>query len=57
MNKTVQLQELAIVVAAPNHNPTILTVDFLKYSGIVPTDWELASQPISTNRAAQVSFH
>ena len=34
----VSVQELVIVIAAKNNNPTILTVDFLKYSGIIPSD-------------------
>lgn len=52
----VSVQELVIVIAAKNNNPTILTVDFLKYSGIIPSDWELARQPVLTNSAAQVIF-
>lgn len=56
MNTSLVVQELAIIIAAKNHNPTILNPDFLKYSGIVPTDWELARQPIFTNRVAQVIF-
>jgi hypothetical protein len=50
------VQELVIVIAAKNNNPTILTADFLKYSGIIPSDWELARQPVLTNSAAQVIF-
>ncbi|MCL1476002.1 hypothetical protein [Argonema antarcticum] len=56
MNQTLVLQEFAIVIAAKNHNLTILNPDFLKYSGIVPTDWELARPPVYTNRVAQVTF-
>lgn len=56
MNKTLVVQELVIVIAANNHNPTILNPDFLKYSGIARADWELARQPIYTNRVAQVIF-
>lgn len=52
----VSVQELVIVIAAKNNNPTILTADFLKYSGIIPSDWELARQPVLTNSAAQVIF-
>lgn len=50
------VQELVIVIAAKNNNPTILTADFLKLSGIIPSDWELARQPVLTNNAAQVIF-
>ncbi|NES94108.1 MAG: hypothetical protein F6K32_02585 [Desertifilum sp. SIO1I2] len=56
MQPSFVLQELAIVIAAKNHNPTLLTPDFLKYSGIVPTEWELVRPPVYTNRVAQVTF-
>lgn len=52
----VSVPELVIVIAAKNNNPTILTADFLKYSGIIPSDWELARQPVLTNSVAQVIF-
>lgn len=56
MNQALVVQELAIVIAVKDHNPAILTPEFLKYSGIVPTDWELARPPLYTNRVAQVTF-
>ena len=56
MNQTLITQEFGIIIAAKNHKPTILNVDFLKYSGIVPTDWELARQPIYTQSVSQVAF-
>lgn len=56
MNKTLDVQELSIVIAARNYNPTILTPDFLKYSGIVPADWELVRTPNRTNGVFQVVF-
>lgn len=56
MTQSLAVQELAIIIAAKNHNPTILTPDFLKYTGIVPADWELARQPIFTSSVAQVIF-
>ncbi|WYL95041.1 MAG: hypothetical protein HEQ35_15390 [Gloeotrichia echinulata IR180] len=56
MKPILDVQEFAIAIAAKRHNPTILTPDFLKYSGIVPSEWELARQPILTNTAAQVVF-
>ncbi len=49
-------QELAIVVAVKTQNPAILNEDFLKQSGIVPTDWKLARDPIYTDRVAQIVF-
>ncbi|MEH2111889.1 hypothetical protein [Nostoc sp.] len=56
MSQSLNIQEIAIAIAAKQHNPTILTPDFLKYSGIVPSDWELAQPPILTDSAAQVVF-
>ncbi|MEM9544135.1 MAG: hypothetical protein AAGA60_32200 [Cyanobacteria bacterium P01_E01_bin.42] len=45
MSPNLAIQELAIAVAAPDSNPILLTPTFLKGSGIVPQDWELARQP------------
>ncbi|MBX9255594.1 hypothetical protein H1Q63_16925, partial [Desmonostoc muscorum CCALA 125] len=56
MSQSLNIQEIAIAIAAKQHNPTILTPDFLKYSGIVPSDWELSKPPIITDSAAQVVF-
>lgn len=46
MSASVDLQELAIVLTAKNHNPSILNPDFLKCSGIIPSEWELSRQPL-----------
>ena len=56
MTPTITIQELAIIIAAPNHTPTLLTPDFLKATGVVPIDWELARPPKLTPAIAQVSF-
>jgi hypothetical protein len=56
MTNRLTLQELAIAVAAQQHNPTLLTPDFLKYSGVVPSDWQLARPPVLSNSASQVIF-
>lgn len=53
---TLALQELIVVLAAKNHNPTLLNPDFLRYSGIVPLEWELARPPVLTQRSSQVTF-
>jgi hypothetical protein len=49
-------QELAIVVSVKTQNPTILNEEFLKQTGIIPSDWKLARDPIYTDRVAQVVF-
>ncbi len=63
MNTTVEsptqiqdIQEIAIAISAKNLNPTMLSQDFLKLSGIVPSDWELARKPVQSPRLSQVSF-
>jgi hypothetical protein len=50
------IQDLSIVLTAENFNPTLLTPDFLKGSGVVPIDWVLAQPPILGRGKAQVSF-
>lgn len=56
MTATVDLQELAIVVATKQHNPSLLNADFLKCSGIIPQEWELARQPVYAQQVAQLVF-
>ena len=56
MIPTLTIQELALTLTAKNHSPTLLNSDFLKYSGIVPTDWELARPPILGPQISQVAF-
>jgi len=56
MTPKVAIQELALALTAKNHSPTLLNSDFLKYSGIVPSDWELARPPIFSPQISQVSF-
>lgn len=57
MSKTLEIQELAIVITAKNYDPNLLSPSFLKSSGIVSEDWELAREPIVNNRASQVVFN
>ena len=56
MNQSLDIQELSIVLAVRNHNPTMLNLDFLRGSGVVGADWELAQQPVSNANAAQIAF-
>lgn len=50
------IEELTISLIIKNLNPTLLSYDFLNMSGIVPSDWELAKQPMTNERGSQVSF-
>jgi hypothetical protein len=56
MTASLTVQDLAIVFAVERQDPTLLSPEFLRYSGIVPTEWEVAQQPVRTPQAAQVRF-
>ena len=56
MNQALTVQELAIVIATKDLKPSIITPDFLKYSGIIPGEWEFASKPVVNNNGARFSF-
>ncbi len=49
-------QELAIVVSVKTQNPTILNEDFLTQTGIIPSDWKIAREPIYNDRVGQIVF-
>lgn len=52
------IDSFSIVVAADNHNPTILNPDFLIRTKMASEDWELREQdpPISTPAFSRVSY-
>ncbi|MFH1115978.1 MAG: hypothetical protein V1792_18860 [Pseudomonadota bacterium] len=52
----VHLREFAVVIAAQNHNPTIVNPDFLKLNGIAEADWQLAQAPVCVEPLAQVQY-
>ncbi len=56
MTPILTIQELAIIIAAPNLNPTLLTPDFLLGSGCISANWKLARQPVLSPQVAQISF-
>lgn len=51
-----EVREIVVAIAAKNLTPTMLSEDFLKFSGIVPDDWKLSKQPILNPNYAQLSF-
>jgi hypothetical protein len=55
-SKSLEIQELAIAIAAKDHDPNLLNFDFLKFSGIIPDDWELARPAVKNERFSQVLF-
>ena len=56
MQQQLNLLELAIVIATKQQDPTLLSLEFLRYSGVVPEEWPLARQPVRTVQGAQVGF-
>ena len=56
MSQLLTVQELAVVIVAKNQNPSIINPDFLKYSGIIPAEWEFAAKPIFSNNFTRVNF-
>jgi hypothetical protein len=56
MTSSLTVQDLAIVFAVERQDPTLLSPEFLRYSGIVPTEWNVVQQPVRTQQAAQVRF-
>ena len=56
MEKKLDIKDLSIVIAVKDHNPNILTPDFLKGTGVMPTDWELARPPVLSARSTKIIF-
>jgi hypothetical protein len=54
--QTIDIQEIAVVVTAESHSSTLLNIDFLKASGIIPIDWEMDSPPVCTAEGSQIIF-
>jgi hypothetical protein len=54
--KHLNLQELAIVIAIKEIDPTLVTPEFLKYSQIIPSEWEVIGQPARSFQGSQVTF-
>jgi len=51
-----EILNTSVVVLAKHHNPTILHPSFLSSEAIVPSDWEVAEQPVSTPVFAMVKY-
>ena len=50
------IQELSITIGAKDLDPSLLSEQFLKFSGIVPNEWELARPPVLNSSGSQVMF-
>lgn len=54
--KTKFIEEVSLVIAAQDLSPTMVSYEFLKSSGTIPQDWELAQQPVLNPNFAQLNF-
>lgn len=50
------IQDFSIVLAAKDHNPTMANPNFLRASGVVPGEWELARPPVVSSQTVQIIF-
>ena len=56
MNQELIIQDSAISINVEKNNPKFINIDTLNHTGIVPSNWELARQPINTDNVSQVVF-
>ena len=54
--KTQFIEEISLIIAAQDLTPTMMSQDFLKFSGIIPQAWELAQEPVLNSNFAQLNF-
>lgn len=50
------IEDISLIIAAQGLSPTMMSIEFLKFGGIIPQAWELAQQPILNPNFAQLSF-
>ena len=55
-SKVQYIEEISIIIAAKDLTPTMMSYDFLKFSGIVAQEWELSQQPVLNPNYAQLNF-
>ncbi|MBR8826299.1 MAG: hypothetical protein DSM107014_00090 [Gomphosphaeria aponina SAG 52.96 = DSM 107014] len=55
-SKVPEIEEIVISVSAKNLNPSMLNLDFLKMTGIVPGDWQIMEEPVVSSRISRISF-
>lgn len=53
---TTALKDLIFRLAIPDHSPATLNQGFLQGTGVVPSDWSVAQEPICTAEGSQIVF-
>jgi hypothetical protein len=56
LNTSKFIEEISIIIAAQDLTPTMMSQEFLKFSGIIPKEWELSQQPVLNPNFAQLNF-
>jgi hypothetical protein len=51
-----EIQEMTIAIAANSFTPNIINPEFLRLSGVIPQDWQLAREPIVNPGLVQLVF-
>lgn len=57
MPRAITIQEIVAILATQSQTPSVVNAEFLKYSGIIPDDWELTRQPVYTEAVAQMAYN
>ena len=52
----VKVQEFVMVLATKGQSPSVLNAEFLRYSSVVPEDWQLARKPVYTEQMIQIAY-
>ncbi|MEC4806953.1 MAG: hypothetical protein SAJ12_11705 [Jaaginema sp. PMC 1079.18] len=56
MSETLDIQELAISLYAENLPTALSRLDFLRFSGIIPQDWQTTGNPVEQDNLSQIQF-
>ena len=51
-----EIREIAITIAVQELDPSLINEQFLKFSGIIPNEWELSQQPVIGKGGSQLVF-
>ncbi len=49
-------QDQAIAIVAADLNPAMMNPDILRYSGVIPAEWEIKGTPVYTPRQVHIAF-
>lgn len=56
MTPKLTLPDLSIILDIQKFSPILLTPEFLRYSNLIPGDWQLAREPVVNANLSQIAF-